>query len=377
MPTVSIKGVKLNPGQKPINRRSDRDRSRSDSSSSNTKKAQTGNLSPIKRFEVYDCHCSKCSKGVGEEDSIQCDRCQGWVHFECSGMSATEFKLIQTNNFEVMKFCCNKCDDDLNNGKCNNPDHSKTDSRLDNLTEMVKFLQSQNDMILKMLKEKEPLAPVVWPKVEHNIQSTVVEVLDDQREKEEKKLNVIIYNLPESEDTLEGKDNIKVEQEKVIDILTYLHPDIKPSDKDPNECDVTRLGRKRRGPGEKPRPVKVTLNKMETKEKVLRNARQLKDYKIPRIGLSHDKTKKEMEADRKLKSELMKKREENPSVEFQIFNKEIMTREEANMIKQERDRIYKERLERAKLNVKTDTSNVKTDTSTPIDQAKVSHEQPA
>ena len=110
---------------------------------------------------------------------------------------------------------------------------------------------------------------------------------------------------------------------------------------------VVRLGRRKQEPDEKPRPLKVVVSYVETKEKVLRNAYRLRNFRIPKIGISHDKTTREMEDDRKLKSKLVKTREANPTVEYMIYNKTVMKREDVKAIKEEKERMFKERQAKA------------------------------
>ena len=121
------------------------------------------NSSPLKLLQTFDCYCTKCSKGVGEKDSIECDRCEGWVHLECTGMGDAEFTNIKQNKFDIMKYYCPRCTEEISKGLCKDQNHAKSETNYNTLLEMVKLLQEQNKMIIERLdkNEKKEPAPVV------------------------------------------------------------------------------------------------------------------------------------------------------------------------------------------------------------------------
>ena len=348
MPLVRQKGVIVNSENKTDLKKAGRERLKSEGKAKKQKIKQNASSSPTKKLTTYDFFCPTCSEGVGDgpedEPSIQCDRCEVWVHLGCSGMGDAEKENVKENKFDVLKYFCPKCLEDICSGE------NQQETKLNNVIEIVRLLQEQQGVLqeqnkeilekLKEEKEKPNLSPVVWPKVESNITSSITEVLNEQKEIEDKKLDLILFNVPESKKKPDGTDNNEEDQGKVSDIITYLHPEVRPSEIEPA---TIRLGRRREGPEERPRPIKIEVNFLETKERMLKNARLLRDYRIPKIGISHNKTKKEMEEDRKLKGELNKRREAEPTKEFQIYNKTVMTREEAKILKDEKERMYNER----------------------------------
>ena len=105
---------------------------------------------------------------------------------------------------------------------------------------------------------------------------------------------------------------------------------------DQNQMEITRIGWRKSETEGKPRPVKVKFSRSGMRGSMLRNARNLKDYKIPKLGISHDKTEKELEEDRKLRTELKVKREADTTTEYVIYQKKIMKKQEADKIKAER-----------------------------------------
>ena len=323
-------------------------RSRSKEVNQNPDSVNSKTSSPFKHLKNLDTLCRTCSKNIDDDFCIQCDRCDGWLHLDCARVDEEDWAYACQNKKTVFKYFCPLCLEEISSGKCQDTKHALTDARLDSLSEMGKLLFEQSKVIMNKLDEtKEVASPVLWPKVETKLQSSFFEVLNEQKEIEEKKRNLIAYGVPETKKTKEGKDDYVEDHKTISDLLKHLHEDIDDYVTDPSRCKVKRLGRRQEGDDQKPRPIKIELESVDIKNKALRNARLLKDYKIPRIGLSHDKTKKEMNEDRVLKGQLMKKRESDPTTEYQIYNKEIMTKEEANALKEEKQRIYNERLAKA------------------------------
>ena len=96
------------------------------------------------------------------------------------------------------------------------------------------------------------------------------------------------------------------------------------------------MGR-RKGKDAKPRGIKVTLPSVDTKFKAIRNAKKLVDYKLPKIEISFDKTKKEVEEDNTLRAELAVKRAAEPEKDYVIFERKIVPRTEATRLRDIRD----------------------------------------
>ena len=103
---------------------------------------------------------------------------------------------------------------------------------------------------------------------------------------------------------------------------------------DETKVKVFRLGRRNDGDGARPRPVKVVVPEQESRQKILQNVRKMKDYKkFTKIGLCHDKTKKEIEEDRKLRAELKEKRQSS-NLDYTIFNRQVVLKEDIPSIRE-------------------------------------------
>ena len=124
-------------------------------------------------------------------------------------------------------------------------------------------MQSKMDSVLnKIGDDRKELG-----NIEKNISVSVTEVLSDQREIDEKKKNLMVFNLSESLDP--KSDLIKVKE-----VLTHVNPE---ADIEQLNCDnVTRLGSKKSTDGEnsKPRPVKIVFKDSDTKWQFIKNAKK-------------------------------------------------------------------------------------------------------
>ena len=261
------------------------------------------------------CPCRTCSKDVHGQDGIQCDKCDCWVHYGCSGLSKAEFNFIAKHESDNLKWVCNPClkTDSLDTGAC----LAQQGNKMDTLFAIVLEVQKQNRIILDMLKNERRL--------EEKIKTQVEEVINDQKEKEEKKNNLILFNIPEGNGEDAQADN-KKDTEQVKDVLNFVCPDVNLK-----EIDCTmRLGQKR-DDIKRPRPVKVTLVNTEAKGKILKNAKKLKNHEsFSKVGIASDKTKKEMQEYRALKEKLDERKKANEDVV--IFRGQVVLRDDIKKI---------------------------------------------
>ena len=133
----------------------------------------------------------------------------------------------------------------------------------------------------------------------------VEEVLENQRQKEDRKNNLVVFNVEESGAPEEEKSH---DLSEIKSILRYVCPDLDADSVE--EAEISRLGQRKPPTASnakpKPRPIKIKFKSAENKTSALRQARKLKDHeKYNRIGLTADKTQREREADKALRTEMM------------------------------------------------------------------------
>ena len=157
-------------------------------------------------------------------------------------------------------------------------------------------------------------------KIEQNIGVQVSEVLADQREIDEKKNNLMVFNLAESSDE-------KEELDKVNELLSYVNDDVNIEQL--NSKNLLRLGLSKPKSDQRPRPLKIHFDNPEKKWKFIKNAKKLRNStSFKSVGLSLDKTTKERLEDDKLRSELLRERRNRPDDDLIIFRNKIIKRED-------------------------------------------------
>ena len=273
--------------------------------------------------ESEEILCKKCSQEFNDDLSIECDRCMSWFHQGCTRLAKKHIEYISSNPTLDLKWFCEPCQQaDLVNP---NVLLAQQAAQLEALTMLVSTLQQQtlkqNDLIIQMLSKNKS--------TDEAIQVHVSEVLNEQKEKDEKKSNLIMVHLPEVEEGVEKPD--EVDLKKVIDVLSYVDSEVNTASL--NTTKVSRIGRRRTGPDSTPRLIKITLDSPQSRDKFLSKARTLKDNSsFKKIGLFSDKTKKEQEAYRQLKQQCDRLKAETGE-EHVVFRDECVKRSDIPEIK--------------------------------------------
>ena len=311
---------------------------------------KTANTSPTKFLvdeqDDGDQPCKICTKTVGDEGA-KCDRCNGWVHVGCSGLTKKEYEYLTYIASPAVKFYCKTCLTDMNTGG------DKTDQRLatqeakmDTLMQVVDALQSQNKEIVKLLNINETKVVDTLQtqnkeiikhlnnnesKINETTKEKLNEVLVEEKEREKRKNNIIIHNIPEESQEEQGEDKID-DKERVTAILRQIGVDIE----EPEIENIYRLGSKsgRDGkPREKPRLLKVVLKTEEKKRDVMKKAPNLNkgvEDKAKKVYINNDETDKERKANFELRQKLKQKRQETGDQTWVIDRKtsEIVQKKE-------------------------------------------------
>ena len=134
------------------------------------------------------------------------------------------------------------------------------------MAEKLNNLESKNRQVDENVQRVEGEVAAGMEKAKEEVKD---EMRDEMKEREDKKENIVIYGLKESEEE-DGKkrkdDDAKKVYEMVAEIDVGFKDEIKGS---------YRAGAKGQGEGARPRPLIVTIEDDETREKILANARRL------------------------------------------------------------------------------------------------------
>ena len=282
-----------------------------------------------------------CGEPVrSSENGVSCDKCEKWFHASCQGIPKPAYDAL--TKYKVLSWLCPACKESLRNP---DPATSMTDlasleSKVDHLalkvdTHMKRIAQSlkeqeqavdsQTKMIERSIRDnhtqKATYAEMVKgtcsdvvAKVSAKVSTipqafssqaaskdmqTISRVFDDFLEKDKRKNNLVVHNLPETENsspTERTEKDTKLFQEMVRETF-HINASVSK---------VFRVGKVMQ---DKPRLLIVTLATPGVKGDILRLAPQLRNTENwSNIYITPDLTKTEREAARKVREELAARR---------------------------------------------------------------------
>ena len=290
-----------------------------------------------------------------DDDSIDCDVCGHWYHKPCTNNSTEEWELLRGNNENITFKCdnCVKSKAEYENRQTElSSNLEKIFSRLESLEAkiLISVDQKINDRIQQFEDKNNKAIDEIRTQVtdisqnkqdilavEEKIKVQLSESLDELREREERKNNLIFFNVKES--TKEDDDEAIQEDIQIIkSIIQYTNPELpKVIDKITEEKTI-RLG-KRPAPNDqssKPRPIKLTLPQESDKYKIMKNSFKLKTFKEhPKIGVRLDLSKQQQLEEKALKEEVERRR--NLKEDVMIFRGQVILRSDHSRLKKELD----------------------------------------
>ena len=230
--------------------------------------------------DVANCKvCDKEVSNIGEVMGLTCDRCTSWLHFECSGLSRYEYDFFNNNpiseELTQVKWACKICKDEQKLE--NNPFDlvAKLATKVEKLTLQNVELQKGLAAVLDILNGRKAEEKIVEKKVETAVLTTVREAFTDNKEREKKKANIIMFNVEEcqKEPHMTEPDVVEEDFMTVNNIIKQAQGDYFTPITDSTQ--VVRLG-ERKSNQTRPRPIKVTLDSEEEKWSILGRSGNLK-----------------------------------------------------------------------------------------------------
>ena len=185
--------------------------------------------------------------------------------------------------------------------------------------DIVKAVKSEIQEIKKEIKPTVPASEVAVSKVQ------VMSILNENREKEKRKFNVILHNIPESK-APESATKVKDDTAKAFEIFEAIGVNNVTIDR------IVRLGKPDTQPG-KMRLLLVDVGDVKVKEMLLRRAPNLKrNENLSKFFITEDKTPEEQKFFRELVKQRDQKRKDEPDYNHFIRdNKIVSTKKAANV----------------------------------------------
>ena len=148
-----------------------------------------------------DKPCSKCDGVIHDLiKALQCEFCAEWVCLHCSGMPEPVYDAIIDNHIPNFIWTCDRCVNAV--------------PTIKNLASMLQGVKNEQEGSRKQMNELNQRVE----RLEESIDAKVHAAIDDYREREARKCNVILHNIPEP--TAEQADGRKLEDnEQVSDMF--------------------------------------------------------------------------------------------------------------------------------------------------------------
>ena len=244
--------------------------------------------------DCTQCLNPKCGKDLVEgENMMECRGCRGWAHEACTGLSKATYSTLQKGGNACQWFCTN----------CRDSEDKIAPGLQETLRGIHSMLVQMNNRMEKF--EKACSEEQIDKKIEAAVEKKLNEMIGEKEEKEKRKLNIVISNIPES--SAENPEQRQAEDlQKVREKIDELGFEGRLGKQVVNPV---RLGRF--SVGQRPRLLRVSTLKEDDKKYIMQNASQIKQTETDnkkKVWFNHDLTPKERQADRELRDELKRRR---------------------------------------------------------------------
>ena len=247
------------------------------------------------------CECPDCESEVMDGDrAAECEVCLQWYHAECQRISSNVYAVLTEDTSNQISWYCSHCKKGakvlMGHIKILNEQQHRLDARLVTVERRVGRLEEL------ATGDPMPAAPMTLDKeLRDFVDDRVEEGINEYREREARKTNVIIHNIPESskETPAERKEEDATYVKNIAAQINVPDIDIKA---------VIRLGKKTN----KPRLTKIQFSTVSQKRSILQNARQLKEAgndEMERIFITPDQSVKARQLNKQLRKELTERLE--------------------------------------------------------------------
>jgi hypothetical protein len=246
--------------------------------------------------------CLRCKKNVAKTSkSVRCGTCQLWVHAECENISSELYNILAHperfgGSVSWTCDCCLASNAEIRQVvKAYTEKIKEVEARITGTEEGLKDLGKKVEKMDEKLNKRDE-------NVDRKIQKGDREVFEEMREREVRRMNVVLYRVPELDDErATGSERIEWDKRQCSKIFHAI--DLRLKEDDIKFC--RRVGER----GEDNRPLLVGLFSEADKDRVLRYARKLESTKHKEVAICQDLTRRQREEEADLKKEADKRNE--------------------------------------------------------------------
>lgn len=263
--------------------------------------------------------CGRCSEKIQKkDDAIECETCKQPFHITCENVTKTQYKQHLANkrgkNAGLFHFSCATCSrvtvnmmrqmafltaqlhdmgkkvDHMESRKADKKELKKLDEEMKAGVAKVKEEVTQMKDDVTIVKEKVKL----MEGREGTSEGSTRDIIKEIQDREERRNNVVIFNLPESR-SHDPEERVRFDKEEIREIGKICQVNIKKDEM----TKVIRMGKN----GKDTRPLLLKFTSEEKKRLLLKNAEKLNSSRLSRIGIQQDLTTKQREEEKALKDE--------------------------------------------------------------------------
>ena len=247
--------------------------------------------------------CGKCSKNCDDENSsLECEFCFTWHHAVCVDVPLEGYKWMK--KLSGARWFCSQCN-----------------SKLDKLVEKANSLEVETKILRSDVDQMNIRLETVEKKLEGSVKKEIGTALNEQVDIEKRKMNLLVFNLPEPENVEQTVWDIPTKVAKDTKAISDIIKDnLKINLPDGQIINARRLGtldtesESAKNGVPKPRPLKITFSDISKKRDVLTAAKNLRtsDNDIAKkLYINPDLTPEQRKSDQVLRQEMWRRRTEN------------------------------------------------------------------
>ena len=225
-----------------------------------------------KTHDKESSECPNCNKEVVDSDrALCCCKCKKWKQAACLKMSNNVFNVLSKQS-STMWFCPDDCIKDAEDVFIG-PDR-------------LTVLNNKVDLLLKSFSDFKLVQDNQEEIIDRKIEEKVKEVLQEQKEVERRKLNLLIFKAPEAVEEASKVEETHHDLLFMNDVLNEMKIDTTVSN-------IIRHGKRMK---DRARPLQITVPSAEVKTEILKKTkllRQSEDSNIKKISIRPDRTPKQ------------------------------------------------------------------------------------
>ena len=255
-------------------------------------------MSSADKTKVVKDPCIDCGEGVVKKTGgVQCNLCEEWSHPKCAKVSTQHLNALREQS--GMTWTCTRC----------RKIAMKLQKQVHALSRKVDELESKvkiNTDEITRLEKKILLVEKKAEKVDKEsiVKSSLAACDEEQRNQENRRSNVVIYQIPEPSENLTGIRKKEHDMSKVIETLESIGCEITDSD----VKFLVRLNSAQNNRSET-RPILLGLRNTKKRDEIIKNAYTLIQNES-NISIIPDLTPFQRQQERDLKAKATKLNDE-------------------------------------------------------------------